>query len=448
MPSPFRRFGESLDSESSALSSSRPPGRARAVFLYLSCLVGLLGSGGLSCGKPEDPDALPHSQGSPEDPDWIDLRTMVLIGGGTVKAGGTGEVVEVQPFLMDRFEVTVGEFKAFAEETGYRPSHPTSGDFWIDLFSRESLANHPMVFVSLRDAQAYARWVEKRLPTEAEWQRAAAGRKGFRHPWGTLFHPNRCNTFELGLYYTTNVGTFESGRSEDGCYDLCGNVWEWTASTLAEVRTSGLPVRGNIIKGGSYYSTRDKAESESFVIEEVSNFNSGLGFRCVRDVGPPVIRQMALGLKAPLPRQRIEATERFAKLPAVVSAKLLVSALEVEPDPVVQSKIVEALLRIRQDGGERASSGTDSLLKSRGLWRRLGIDLSGIEGMDGELDPNDFDPGADPNDVDPNRLDPEQGHLLRTLPDLVPAEAYEDPQEPAIPEPNAPENEESGGGDV
>ena len=108
---------------------------------------------------------------------------------------------------------------------------------------------HPVVYVDLDDARAYAAWAGKRLPTEEEWQYAAEGQDRSRYPWGSAIRPDVCNAGERGG--TTPVRAFPKGRSPFGCYDMCGNTWEWTESERSEGRT-----RFAMIRGGSFYEAR------------------------------------------------------------------------------------------------------------------------------------------------------------------------------------------------
>jgi formylglycine-generating enzyme required for sulfatase activity len=102
------------------------------------------------------------------------------------------------------------------------------------------------VYVDLDDARSYARWAGKRLPTEEEWQYAAAGPESLTFPWGNEKKPGCCNAGETGG--TTAVTEFPNGRSPFGCYDMCGNTWEWTESERDDGRT-----RFCIVKGGSWF---------------------------------------------------------------------------------------------------------------------------------------------------------------------------------------------------
>ncbi|MCA9795358.1 MAG: SUMF1/EgtB/PvdO family nonheme iron enzyme, partial [Candidatus Eremiobacteraeota bacterium] len=123
-------------------------------------------------------------------------------------------------FYLDRHPVTNAEFAEF------RPEH-------VHRFRPEH-TDHPAVFVSWYDAVAYAEWLGKRLPSEAEWEKAARGCDGRLFPWGDRFESHRLNSAEGGRQATSAVGSFPNGVSPFGCQDMVGNVWEWTASAWRE----------------------------------------------------------------------------------------------------------------------------------------------------------------------------------------------------------------------
>jgi formylglycine-generating enzyme required for sulfatase activity len=150
------------------------------------------------------------------------------------------------PFFIDAAEVSNAEYQRFLEVSGYRPQHPENFlAHWPGGKLPAELADHPVVYVDLDDARAYARWAGKRLPTEAEWQRAAQGPDGRRWPWGDEFAADRCHSSGR---HTMPVRSLPEGRSPSGCYHLAGNVWEWTESERDDGHT-----RFVMLRGGSYF---------------------------------------------------------------------------------------------------------------------------------------------------------------------------------------------------
>jgi formylglycine-generating enzyme required for sulfatase activity len=155
--------------------------------------------------------------------------------------------VELKLYAMDVTPVTNARFAEFLKASGYKPRHRENFlKHWENGAPPPAFADHPVVYVDLDDARAYAKWASKRLPTEEEWQYAAEGPAALRYPWGNEMKPGLCNGGQAGG--TTSVSAFPGGRSPFGCYDMCGNVWQWTESERSDGRT-----RFSIIRGGSYY---------------------------------------------------------------------------------------------------------------------------------------------------------------------------------------------------
>ncbi len=197
--------------------------------------------------------------------------------------------VSLTDYFMDLTPVTNVQFQEFLQASGYEPRQRENFlRHWTEGGPPEGKADHPVVYVDLDDARAYARWAGKRLPTEEEWQYAAQGPDAWRYPWGNEMLPGRCNGGESGG--TTSVKAFPEGRSAFGIWDLCGNVWEWTESQRSDGRT-----RFCIIKGGAYYSAkgsnwymdggpRPNAFSAKFLLMWPGLDRCGtIGFRCVAD---------------------------------------------------------------------------------------------------------------------------------------------------------------------
>jgi len=136
---------------------------------------------------------------------------------------------------------------------GFGLVHPygrTRRHAWADGRPPPGRAEHPVVLVSQADARAYAAWLSARtgghwrLPSEAEWEKAARGTDGSRFPWGDAFDPTRLNSADLGPFDTTPVGSHPAGRSPFGVLDAAGQVYEWTATPAGAGRF--------VVKGGSW----------------------------------------------------------------------------------------------------------------------------------------------------------------------------------------------------
>lgn len=157
----------------------------------------------------------------------------------TDRDGGRDEyprhTVFLDAYYIDKFEVTNGRYLEFVKMTGHRaPQHPKdqTRTLWQGSTMSESLAERPVINVDWYDADAYCRWAGKRLPTEAEWEKAARGTDQRRFPWGnvepTHKHLNYNQSWQ-GEKTLMPVGSYEAGKSPYGAYDMAGNVWEWVA---------------------------------------------------------------------------------------------------------------------------------------------------------------------------------------------------------------------------
>jgi formylglycine-generating enzyme required for sulfatase activity len=198
--------------------------------------------------------------------------------------------VTLTPFAIDLTPVTNAQYAEFMAASGYRPD--AAEHFlahWHAGLPPAGLEDHPVVYVDLSDARAYARWAGKRLPTEEEWQYAAEGPGGRRYPWGDTLVPGAYNDGSSGG--TTPVRAYPGGRSACGCYDMCGNVWQWTESEHSDGRT-----RFCIVRGGAYFKAQGSdwyADGGPAACSFAAKFLllwpgidrcSTVGFRCVLDL--------------------------------------------------------------------------------------------------------------------------------------------------------------------
>ncbi len=179
--------------------------------------------------------------------------------------------IELKAFLIDKFAVTSGEYKKYVDASGH--SEPKG---WFFTGYNEELKDHPVTHVNYKDAEVYCSSLEKRLPTEEEWEKAARGTDGRAYPWGDHFDRSRANTSLAGIMATVPVNSYESGKSPYGIFNMAGNVWEWTS-------TQGQDKEKRITKGGSWGLSHRYSRTFSRVEYESKAKTNNLGFRCAKD---------------------------------------------------------------------------------------------------------------------------------------------------------------------
>jgi len=233
-------------------------------------------------------------------------ENMVLVPVGEFIMGADSEfsnerprrTVNMDAFYIDKYEVTNAEYKEFVDATGHRA--PYLKAFWAEPFNWRSgtyppgKGDYPVVLVSWNDAAAYAKWAGKRLPTEAEWEKAARGGDGRTWPWGKTWDPNKCNIKESFLNSTQPVYLFAEGKSPYGCFNMAGNVTEWTADWYSEDYYRRAPDRNppgpstgkaRVARGGAWDSNINLYARTGYRYYFPSNKKSAnIGFRCAEDV--------------------------------------------------------------------------------------------------------------------------------------------------------------------
>ncbi len=202
--------------------------------------------------------------------------------------------INLPSYLIDIYEVTNIQYKRFINETGRRsPTHFRNRTY------PAGKADHPVTYVSWKDANDYCHWAGKRLPTDKEWEKAGRGTQGQIFPWGNEFDPKKANTpvrwAAIGQNGdTTPVGAFAEGISPYGLYDMTGNVWEWTASWYKaypgnKTASENYGERYKILKGGSWFDCSFYKCGLSAPLFNRSFFairtkNDTFGFRCAKDL--------------------------------------------------------------------------------------------------------------------------------------------------------------------
>lgn len=200
--------------------------------------------------------------------------------------------VFVDAFYIDKLEVTNKQFKQFLTETGYIPKH------YLD-YPPYNTPNFPAAVLEWEDAVAYAEWVGKRLPTEAEWEKAARGTDGRIWPWGnewddTKLSGNDGTGLKDGYKETAPVGQFPQGASPYGALDMAGNLWEWVSdwydANYYRIAPTNINPKGpetgdgHVLKGGGWAENLDFTRCANRL---GGNPGSLLrGFRCAMDAPP------------------------------------------------------------------------------------------------------------------------------------------------------------------
>jgi formylglycine-generating enzyme required for sulfatase activity len=217
---------------------------------------------------------------------------------------GPAHNIIVDTFLIDKYELSNKKYAEFLKATG----HPAPA-YWDD--SKRNKPNQPVSGVNWFDANTYCSWANKRLPTEAEWEKAAKGPDGFKYPWGDDLDESKAN-YGRKQEFTANVDSYPEGKSGYGAYNMAGNVFEWVhdwydpnyyKTNTESINPTG-PGKGvylsstgtyvdriatgkkRVIRGGSWYAPAPTiTNTHRFWNDPMNNsYGVGLGFRCARSV--------------------------------------------------------------------------------------------------------------------------------------------------------------------
>lgn len=238
---------------------------------------------------------------------------MVFVPSGTFLMGAEGEDPDEAPvrrimlsdFYIDQFEVSNARYQDCVDAGSCSPPSNFGSDTRTSYYDNAEFANYPVIFVNWEDANTYCQWRGTRLPTEAEWEKAARGTGGWRFPWGDKFDSSRANYCggssycpnepDDGYEDTAPIDAFPSGVSPFGAYQMAGNVNEWVADWYAENYYSTLSDGDNnpqgassgdvrVIRGGSLGLNGSKMRSSNRANASPSISEQYNGIRCVLGV--------------------------------------------------------------------------------------------------------------------------------------------------------------------
>ena len=233
-----------------------------------------------------------------------DGAEMILIPGGPYQMGSSPSggdsdempqhAVYLSPYFIDAREVTQSQFSIFARATGHPLPVVPVFEEEMSVITRPEL---PVVGVSWSGAKAYCEWAGRRLPTEAEWEKAAGGEESLRWPWGhePLEKTANLRGEEDGAKYLAAPGQFPAGRSPYGAYDMSGNAAEWVADWYdadyyknAPFKNPKGPEKGKfrVYRGGSWNESNVNARTAKRFTAAPHQTSAVIGVRCAAD-GPP-----------------------------------------------------------------------------------------------------------------------------------------------------------------
>ena len=197
--------------------------------------------------------------------------------------------IRLSAFYIDKYEVTNGEFKKFLRDL-QKYSEPQIQTLVERLQLQQD--NLPVRNLTWFKADEYCRFIGKRLPSEAEWEKAARGADGREYPWGNDWNPDYVNAGQ-GEADLAPVGSFENGKSPYGVYDMAGNVMEWTADWYetypgAEYQSPNYGKKRRVVRGGSWGGVGHYVIPHYFRVAYRFNFPpdqafNDVGFRCAKD---------------------------------------------------------------------------------------------------------------------------------------------------------------------
>ncbi|MBN1813657.1 MAG: SUMF1/EgtB/PvdO family nonheme iron enzyme [Anaerolineae bacterium] len=241
--------------------------------------------------------------------EWSDGSEMVYVPQGTFLMGSNGDYigdsavpnrampqheVYLDAFWIDRTEVINAHYAKCVEAGACSPPSSSRSHNRSSYYGNSKFANYPVTYVDWNQANVYCDWIGKRLPTEAEWEKAARGEDGRTYPWGEEINCDRAAVTEC-VNDTVSVGNYQEGASPYGALDMTGNVWEWTSSLgqdypyQANDGREDLEASGErVFRGGSWYEHGNFQPVTQRMDHPPDSAIFSRGFRCARSASEPL----------------------------------------------------------------------------------------------------------------------------------------------------------------
>ena len=203
--------------------------------------------------------------------------------------------VYLDAFYIDIYEVTNALYEACEDQGVCDPPQASNSNSQTSYYGNPEFDNYPVIYVTWDQAETYCKtWRGARLPTEAEWEKAARGQDRRTYPWGEDIDETFAN-FNYSVGDPIAVGSYEKGKSPYGTYDMAGNVWEWVADWYSETYYQGSPTENpagpisgdiRVLRGGSWGLVGFSVSTSYRYAASPTDSNLDLGFRCAMDANP------------------------------------------------------------------------------------------------------------------------------------------------------------------
>jgi formylglycine-generating enzyme required for sulfatase activity len=245
-----------------------------------------------------------------------DGMTFVYVPAGEFMMGSDTDEPDEKPvhkitlaaFWIDQTEVTIQMYRLCVESGVCK--EPTSKKSYThsSYYGNAEFDNYPVLYVDWNMAKAYCEWVDRRLPTEAEWEKAARGESAFVYPWGNAFDGTKVNFCDENCSFdwadkssddhfadTAPVGSYPNGASPYGALDMAGNAWEWVADWYSDTYYAGSPSSNplgpeegqyRVLRGGAWGHFADGVRSARRSWVDPTNADGNVGFRCAMSATP------------------------------------------------------------------------------------------------------------------------------------------------------------------